>query len=396
MSAASIRPLTQRRASVAFAGCHITPGARAQALDAMASGWLSTGQRTQTFEQALATWIGARHAVAVSSCTAAIELALRALDLEPGSAVLTPTITFCGAIHAIVHAGLRPVLVDTDEETLTVNAESLTDARRHNPAAMVVQHMAGYPVPVRIMAAAAGLPVTRVVEDAAHGLGAEDHGQPVGTLESSTCFSFYATKNLPIGEGGAITTADAARVDRLRVMRQHGMSKDAWRRYEPGSDWRYGIETEGLKANFTDLQAAIGLGQLPHLASWQSRRAELADRYDEQLAEVPGVMLPPRPPAGRHAWHLYVIRVGAAYGRSRDSLAAALAERGIGTSVHFIPAHHFGYFQRLLGSDIGDLPVADRLADELLSLPLHPYLTDEDLDQVCAQITDLGRRGRDL
>jgi dTDP-4-amino-4,6-dideoxygalactose transaminase len=395
MSNASIRFVRERQAPVAFAGCRITPGARAQALDAMASGWLTAGQRTVTFEQAFATWVGAQQAVAVSSCTAALELALRALQLQPGAAVLTPTITFCGAIHAIVHAGLRPILVDTDEETLTVNAESLAISRRHHPAAMVIQHMAGYPVSVRTMADAAGLPVDRVVEDAAHGLGAEIDGQPVGTLESSTCFSFYATKNLPIGEGGAITTMDADRVDRLRVLRQHGMNRDAWRRYDAGSDWRYGVEHEGLKANFTDLQAAIGLGQLPHLAAWQARRAELADRYDTQLAEVPGLVLPPRPRAGRHAWHLYVIRVGARFGRSRDSLAAELDERGIGTSVHFIPAHHFGYFRRLLGNDIGSLPVADRLADQLLSLPMHPHLTDDDVDRVCAQIDALHSQRRD-
>jgi dTDP-4-amino-4,6-dideoxygalactose transaminase len=395
MSTASVRSLTERRGSVAFAGCRITPGARAQALDAMASGWLTAGQRTVTFEQAFAAWIGAEHAVAVSSCTAAIELALRSLALQPGARVLTPSLTFCGAIHAIVHAGLRPVLIDSDQETLTVNAESLYAQRRHHPAAMMIHHMAGYPVSVRDMADAAGLPVTRVVEDAAHGLGAELDGQPVGTLDSSACFSFYATKNLPIGEGGAITTTDEERIDRLRVMRQHGMSRDAWRRYEPGSDWRYGVESEGLKANFTDLQAAIGLGQLPHLSAWQARRAELADRYDEHLAEVSGIVRPSRPRGGRHAWHLYVVRVGTAYGRSRDSLAAQLGQRGIGTSVHFIPTHHFRYFQRLLGTEIGDLPVADRLADELLSLPMHPYLTDEDVDRVCAEIAALRGTGRD-
>lgn len=379
--------------TVAFASCRITPGARAQALDAMASGWLTTGMRTEMFERSLASWIGAHDAVAVSSCTAAIELSLRALGLAPGSPVLTPTLTFCGAVHAIVHAGLRPVLVDADEATLTVTPQAVTDAARvERPAAMVVQHMAGYPADVPALAEAAGLPMTRIVEDAAHGLGAMLGNRPVGTISHASCFSFYATKNLPIGEGGAITTADPDLAERLRVTRQHGMNKDAWRRYEPGAGWRYAVDQDGLKANFTDLQAAIGLGQLPHLAPWQVRRAELADRYDEQLRSVPGIILPPRPESGRHAWHLYVIRVQRSYGRHRDELAGELATRGVGTSVHFVPVHQFRYFRSLLGEEAPRLPVAERIADQLLSLPMHPHLADDDIDYVCTQIA--GLRGR--
>jgi len=377
---------------VAFAECHISPEAQQEAVRAMAGGWLTTGARTVRFEAELARWIGARESVAVSSCTAAIELALRALDLPAGSAVLTPVLTFCGAVHAIVHAGLRPVLLDVDEATLTVSAAEVErKARTVSPGALVVQHMAGYPVPTAELGQAAGLPVQRVVEDAAHGLGAEADGHPVGSLGSTACFSFYATKNLPIGEGGALTTSDPERADRLRVLRQHGMSRDAWQRYETGATWRYGVEEAGLKANFTDLQAAIGLGQLSHLTRWQDRRAAIAQRYDEQLREVPGLTLPPRPRTGRHAWHLYVIRVQPRYGRSRDELSARLADHGIGTSVHFIPVHRFSYFKRLLGDQTSALPVAERVGDQLLSLPLHPHLSDDAVDHVCAQIGSLRR-----
>ena len=376
--------------TVAFAGCHISAQAQAQALDAMSSGWMTTGRRTPLFEQALASWIGAPHAIAVSSCTAALELSLRALGLPRHSPVLTPTLTFCGAVQAIVHAGLKPVLVDADEATLTVNAAAIAEAAAHvHPSAMVVQHMAGYPVATPAMAAAAGLPVGRVVEDAAHGLGGAWGRETIGTMSAASCFSFYATKNLPIGEGGAITTADAALADRLRVMRQHGMSKDAWRRYEPGMSWRYEVEDDGMKANFTDLQAAIGLGQLPYLSGWQGRRAEVAERYTAQLGTVPGIVSAPVPRHGRHAWHLYVIRVQPEYGRSRDELARELADRGVGTSVHFVPVHRFGYFRRLLGEQADRLPVAERIADQLLSLPLHPQLSDQDVDYVTAQISEL-------
>jgi perosamine synthetase len=234
-----------------------------------------------------------------------------------------------------------------------------------------------------------------VVEDAAHGLGAQvgmaAGPATVGTLSGATCFSFYATKNLPIGEGGAVTTADPELRAYLQRSRQHGMNRDAWRRYRPGSGWRYSVDSDGLKANFTDLQAAIGRAQLTRLDDWQRRRAQLALRYDTALRNIAGIELPPRPALGRHAWHLYVIRVGARYRLTRDQLALALADRGVGTSVHFIPVHHFPYFRELLGSP--QLPVADRVFSSLLSLPLHPRLTFSDIDYVCAQIADLHRRG---
>lgn len=378
--------------TVAFAGCEIVPEARAAALAVLESGWVTTGPLTGDFESELARWTGAEHAVAVSSCTAAIELSLRALTLPPGTPVLTPTLTFCGAVNAIAHAGLQPVLVDVDEATLTMHPDDVAAAAQRSGArALVLQHMAGYPAPVAELTAAAGLSPDFVVEDAAHGLGSSVGDRAVGTLSRATCFSFYATKNLPIGEGGAVTTSDPELADLLLSMRQHGMTRDAWRRYGPGNRWRYSVDEDGLKANFTDLQAAIGSAQLRHLDAWQLRRAELAQRYDSALRDVPGITLPPRPTSGRHAWHLYVVRIGREYALDRDELSAELSARGVGTSVHFIPVHHLPYFRRLLGEP--RLPVADRVFPELLSLPLHPALTDADVDHVCALIADLGRKG---
>lgn len=384
-----------RTRSVPYARCHVVAEAHEAIESVLASGWLTTGPQTLAFEDEFAGLLGAPAAVAVSSCTAAIELALRALRLPPGAPVLTPTLTFCGAVQAIVHSGLQPVLLDTDERTLTVDPATVaTVAGRVRPQAMVVQHMGGYPVAIPALADAAGLPTGRVVEDAAHGLGGAVAGRPVGADSVAACFSFYATKNLPIGEGGAITTTDPGLAGVLREMRQHGMSRDAWRRYHPGASWRYDVAVDGMKANFTDLQAAIGRAQLGHLPAWQRRRAHLADRYDRALSAVPGVLLPPRPADGRHAWHLYAVRITAPYPLTRDALADALKSRGVGTSVHFIPVHQFTYFRALLGSDAcGNLPVADRVAEQLLSLPLHPWLTDSDVDYVCDQIADLGRAG---
>ncbi len=383
---------TTAQRKIPFAQCLIVPSARQAAADVLASGWLVAGEQTVAFERELGAWLGAEHTVAVSSCTAAIELSLRALRLPPGSPVLTPTITFCGAVQAIIHSGLKPVFVDLDEQTLTVAPRTVAEvAERVQPKAMVVQQMGGYPLSVRALAEAAGLPASAIVEDAAHGLGASG----VATDSGAACLSFYATKNLPIGEGGAIITSDPELAGRLTEMRLHGMSRDAWRRYRPGGGWRYSVEVDGMKANFTDVQAAIGRAQLTHLTDWQATRAALAARYDTRLAEIAGILPPPRPMTGRHAWHLYLIQVLPEFGMGRDELAEALAERGIGTSVHFIPVHHFPYFREVLGADAcAGLPVADRVFPRLLSLPLHPGLGNDDIDHVCAQLAELTRPAR--
>jgi dTDP-4-amino-4,6-dideoxygalactose transaminase len=367
-------------ARIPFAVTEVTPEAREAAARVLASGWVTTGPEVQAFEREFAAWLGAGHAVAVSSCTAAIELALRGLGLPPGSKVLTPVLTFCGAVHAITHAGHRPVFADVDPGTLM-------------PGTAETAAAAGAPAPVAELAAAAGLPLRRVVEDAAHALGTWVGEEAVGTLSRATCFSFYATKNLPVGEGGMVTTADAGLAEWLRGARLHGMSRDAWRRYLPGSGWRYSVEVDGLKANLTDLQAAIGRAQLRRLAGWQERRRELAERYDKHLAELPGVAAPwrPGPHQGRHAWHLYVLRVGPAYPLGRDALVDELARRGIDCSVHFIPLHHQPWFRRAWAEALwAGFPGADAASGQVVSLPLYPCLADGDVDRVCEAIAELG------
>jgi perosamine synthetase len=378
---------------IPFCRTEITPDAQQAALRVLAGGWVTMGAESVAFEEEFAAWVGAPHAVAVSSCTAAIQMALTALDLPPGSPVLTPTLTFCGAVQAIVHARLRPVLIDADDSTLVVSPAGVAAAaKRGGAAAMVIQHMAGYPVDSAELAAAAGLPVDTIVEDAAHSLGATIGGRPVGADARAACFSFYATKNLPIGEGGAITTTDGDLADRFRRMRLHGMSGDAWKRYHKSGSWRYTVADSGMKANFTDIQAAIGRAQLQALSRWQYRRAEIAARYDALLADVPGLRLPPRPLDDLHAWHLYIIRVSGEYGTPRDEVVEALSAAGIGTSVHFIPVHHQPYFRDLLGADeCAHLPVADAVFPELLSLPLHPGLSDADVERICETLADLRR-----
>ncbi|MFI7007320.1 DegT/DnrJ/EryC1/StrS family aminotransferase [Streptomyces sp. NPDC050145] len=376
---------------VSFASTLISQEAQQAAQRVLASGWVTTGRETARFEQEFATYVQARHAVAVSSCTAAIELALRALGLPPQSRVLVPTLTFCGAAEAIIHAGLRPALVDVDPRTGMPSPATVALAARTcgRPAAMIVLHFAGAPAPLAELAEAAGLPLSRVVEDAAHALGTFVGDRRVGALSGATCFSFYATKNLPIGEGGMVTTDDERTAAWIHRARLHGMSADAWRRNALGGNWEYTVEEAGLKANMTDVQAAIGRAQLHHLSGWQRRREAMADRYDDALRQVPGLLLPDRPAHGRHAWHLYVVRVQDAFEMSRDELVKRLAEARIGTSVHFIPLHHMEYFRHTAITPPGGLPGADELFPQLLSLPLHPGLADDAVDRVCAELARL-------
>lgn len=380
---------TAAQTRIPFARTEISAEAQAASARVLASGWITTGPEVVEFEREFAQLVGAEHAVAVASCTAAIEISLRALRLPRGAKVLTSTMTFCGAVHAIVHSGYEPILVDVNPQTLMPDAETVADAlRRSGPVdAMVVIHFGGFPAPVEQMAAAAGLPLTRVIEDAAHAIGTKVGDRWVGTISAATCFSFYATKNLPIGEGGMITTADPELADFARQVRLHGMSRDAWKRYLPGSAWRYQVDEAGIKANMTDVQAAIGRGQLLHFAEWQDRRRELARAYDRRLSQIAGLRTPPSPEEGEHAWHLYVVQLDGSFGVDRDTFIAQLSERGVDCSVHFIPIHHQPYFQRLLADQMKhSLPVADGVFQRIVSLPFHPGLTDDMVDRICEEI----------
>ncbi len=384
---------------VAFARTPLAPGVSDAVTRVLSSGWLTTGPEVGEFEREFAELVGAPHAVAVSSCTAALELSLRALGLPAGAAVLVPTVTFCGAVNAILHARLRPVLVDVEPATLMPDeATTAAAARRagHVAAAMVL-HFAGHPADTAALAAAAGIPEQLVVEDAAHAVGARIGGSAIGGgRTAAACFSFYATKNLPIGEGGMVTTANPAMADYVRRCRLHGMSRDAWRRYLPGAAWSYTVEDAGLKANMTDVQATVGRVQLTRFQDWQRRRAQIADRYDAALAGVPGIVRPSRPREGGHAWHLYVVQVLDEFGVTRDELMAHLADRGIGTSVHFAPMHRQPYLVRMLGADAApaNFPVAEDAAERYVSLPLYPDLRDEDVDRVCFEIAAVRRANR--
>jgi perosamine synthetase len=377
--------------AVPFTRPGICPEAGSAVLDVLSSGWVTTGEQVGEFEREFADYVGARYAVAVSSCTAAIELSLRSLGLARGAKVLMSTMTFCGAAAAIRHAGLTPVLADVDPVTAMPSEATVTTAARAAGGvdAMVVLHLGGLATDVDAMAEAAGLDLGHVIEDAAHALGAGWGERAVGTLSHATCFSFYATKNLAIGEGGMVTTDDPQLAEQVRTTRLHGMSKDAWRRYLPGGGWRYDVAVDGLKANMTDIQAAIGRAQLRHLDQYQAHRALAAHRYDEVLAGISGIDLPPRPTTGWHAWHLYAVRVRPDFGVARDDVIEGLLRRGIGSSVHFIPVHQLSWYGHECVLPPGGFPGADGVFEQTLSLPLDQVITTAEVDAVCGALAEI-------
>ncbi|MGD0945891.1 MAG: DegT/DnrJ/EryC1/StrS aminotransferase family protein [Candidatus Binatia bacterium] len=359
----------------------------AAVVETLRSGWLTVGPRTQQFERDFAEVIGCTHAVAVSSCTAALHLALDALDLRPGDEVITSTLTFTATGASILHAGARPVLADCTPDTLNLDPNDVARKVTSHTRAIVPVHFAGHPASMDEIQQIARQYRLAVIEDAAHALPASYRGHPVGTIGDVTAFSFYATKNLTTGEGGMLTTSDAPLADRLRTRRLHGMGRDAWRRYSADNSWRYDVTYPGFKYNMNDIAAAIGLVQLRRLPALHRRRRQLAALYDEMLADVPELDLPVTHSGVEHAWHLYVVRLRPQRLRiHRDELIELLKAEGVATQVHFIPLHLHSYYRDAFGYRSEDFPVASAAGERILSLPFFTLMSDDDVRYVATTL----------
>jgi len=362
----------------------------AAVVDTLRSGWLTVGPRTQEFEEEFARAVGAPHAVAVSSGTAALHLALDALDLEPGDEVITSTLTFTATGATIVHSGARPVLVDCTRDTLNIDPADVARKVTPRTRAVVPVHFAGQPAAMDEILDIARRHRLKVVEDAAHALPASYRGRAVGTIGDVTAFSFYATKNLTTGEGGMLTLTDATVADRLRSRRLHGMSRDAWRRYSVQGSWRYDVSYPGFKYNMTDLAASMGLVQLRRLPALHRRRQEIVALYDALLHDRPELEPLTVTPGVMHAWHLYVIRLRPEMLRiNRDALIELLKAEGISTGVHFIPLHLHSFYRDAFGCRAEDFPIASAAAETILSLPLFTLMSDDDARYVATTVRRL-------
>ena len=375
--------------NVAFARPDIGQAEIDAVADALASGWLTSGPRVDEFERRFADYVGAPHAVAVSSCTAGLHLSLLAVGVGPGAEVVTTPLTFCATANAVIHAGATPVFADVEPDTMNLDPDAVQEALTSRTAAILPVHFAGRPVDVQALDRLARDHDAYLIEDAAHALGASDQGIPVGAAGNLTCFSFYSTKNLTTGEGGMVTTAFADRAERVRVAGHHGLRQSAWSREAAGRSPDYDVVCPGFKYNMTDLQAAIGLQQLVRLPQLLARREAIWQRYDRGLAPFP-VSRPLAAAAGTtHARHLYTILVDPVEcGWSRDQLQRHLAARGVQTSIHFRSLHLHPYYAERFSLRRGMFPRAERISSQTLSLPLSSTLTDAEVDRVVGELAE--------
>jgi dTDP-4-amino-4,6-dideoxygalactose transaminase len=368
----------------------------AEVIDTLRSGWVTTGAKAKRFEHEFAALLGVRDALAVSSGTAALHLALRVLGVQSGDDVIVPAYTFTATAEAVTYLGARPILADVDPVTCNLRGEDVERARTPRTRAVLPVHIAGLPCDMEPILEVARTWRLAVVEDAAHALPAHDRGRRVGTFGDAAAFSFYATKNITTAEGGMLVVRDAAAAEEARILALHGISRDAWKRYTAAGHWRYEILASGYKYNLPDLAASLGLPQLRKLAHFHARRRELAARYDRGLAHLEAVERPPHaPPDAMHAWHLYMIRLRTGAVRiDRDGFIDELGARNVGTSVHFIPLHLHPYYQQAWGYRPGQFPGAETAWSRVVSLPLYPAMSDDDVDDVLTAVADVVRRHR--
>jgi dTDP-4-amino-4,6-dideoxygalactose transaminase len=366
------------------------------------SGWLTTAEKTFELEKRFSAFVGARYACAVNSCTAALHLALEALGVGPGERVFVPTMTFTASAEILRYLDAHPVFLDVEPGTNLITAGILEEAVRKHPGirTLIVVHYGGQAAPM-IRGDGKGIMDVcrrrgiRVVEDAAHAFPSRDGSRLIGSIGEATCFSFYANKTITTGEGGMLTTDDAALAARARIMRLHGMDRDIWSRFHSDKPaWEYDVVAPGFKYNMPDVNAAIGLAQLERAWELRAERERCARHYFKALEGIPGLELPAlRVPMEDHAWHLFPILLSPEARVGRDRMIEMLAGKGIGASVHYKPLHRMSYYRKTYGLDPEDFPNAERFWSGGLSLPIYPSLTDEELDCVCGALRDILRQG---
>jgi dTDP-4-amino-4,6-dideoxygalactose transaminase len=375
----------------------------AEVVDTLRSGWVTTGPKVKRFEEQFAQYVASNNALAVNSCTAGLHTALAASGVGPGDEVILPTFTFCATANVVVHLGAKPVLVDIGED-LEINVQALEAAVTPRTKAIMPVHYAGQACdldPIYSLAARHNL---IVIEDAAHAVGTTYQGMAIGSdalsslypqVRRATAFSFYANKNMTTGEGGMITTGDEELAKEMRILSLHGMSKDAWKRYSNSGSWFYEVVAAGYKNNMTDIAAALGIHQLRRLDSFIEARQKYALMYNVALAELDILETPIRHFDRNHVYHLYPIRLNPdALRIDRAEFIDELKKMNIGTSVHFIPVHLQPVYKETFGYQLGDLPTAERVYNRIVSLPLYPLMSEQDVFDVIEAIHHLASTHR--
>ncbi|HET7583469.1 MAG TPA: DegT/DnrJ/EryC1/StrS family aminotransferase [Gemmatimonadaceae bacterium] len=387
-------PPAARREFLPFARPTIGDEEIAELVDSLRSGWITTGPKVERFAAMFAEYVGARHATAVASATAGLHVALLAHGIGPGDEVITTPLTFAATVNLIVLVGATPVLADVDPRTLQVRVEEIERRVTPRTRAIIPVHFVGQPVdldPLIALGAARGI---AIIEDAAHAVGTEYRGRRIGSFPTTSVFSFHPNKNITTGEGGMVVTTDPEVAARVPLLVFHGMDRHAWKRFAREGSPRYDIALPGYKYNMMDIQAALGIHQLPRLEGFLETRRRLAERYQRALADLDALILPEAVPyPSRHAWHLYTPLVNTdALTIDRDRLMAELKARNIGTGLHYTAVHEFSYYRDRYGWRPDDFPAAHYVSERIVSLPLFPGLTEEDQDDVIAALHDVARR----
>ncbi len=364
---------------------------RDEVMDTLSSPWITTGPKTKRFEELLAFYLDAPGVLALNSCTAGLHVALVTLGIGPGDEVIVPAMTFCATANVVEHVGAMPVIVDVDPSTLCIDPLSVQKAINSRTKAIIPVHYAGHPADLDPLYKLADQHGLQIIEDAAHAIPTRYKGQLVGSRSNLAAFSFYATKNITTIEGGCLTGSTHL-LDKARIIGHHGMNRDAWKRFDKSGSWYYEVVLPGFKYNMTDVQAAIGLHQLRRLGGFQIRRREVVAAYEKAFSSCPSLQTPIECAYAESSWHLYVIRLRLNTLRiGRNAFIEAMKERNIGTSVHYLPVHMHPYYRDKYHYRAEDCPVAFDAFSRMLSLPLHPGLSNQDVKDVIDAVLGIVR-----
>jgi dTDP-4-amino-4,6-dideoxygalactose transaminase len=370
--------------AIPFHKAHITDDEINAAADAMRSGWLTMGKVTVEFEEKFKEYVGSPQSVSVNSATSALHLALKAIGLKQDDEVIMPTTTFVATAEVVTYFGGRPVLCDIDRNTHNIDVLKIEALITDKTKAIIPVHFAGQPCDMDEIYEISNRYKLRVIEDAAHALPSHYKGDRIGSLKGTdvTCFSFYATKTLTTGEGGMVTTSNTSYAENMAVNRLHGLSKDAWKRYDTKSSWQYDVIDNGFKYNTSDINSAIGLVQLAKQDLLRDKRLKIAEKYNNAFKDNEDIIIPFIKDDRYTSWHLYVIKI-----KERDEVFERLKELGIGCSLHFIPIHKHSFYKKKFNYNDVDYSVANKVFDESLSLPIYPDMTDLQVDHVISELT---------
>lgn len=380
---------------ISFHKPYITEEEITEVVDSLKSGWLTMGPKTVRFEEEFSRYIGAKHSIAVNSCTAALHLALKAINLQKNDEVIIPTMTFTATGEVVCYFGAKPIIVDVDRDTHNISVSEIEKAITSKTKAIIPVHFAGQSCDMDGIMQLAKSHELKVIEDAAHSLPAWYKNTKVGTIGDMTCFSFYATKTLSTGEGGMVTTENDEWAEKIKILRLHGIAKDAWKRYSRNGSWYYEVVEAGYKYNMTDIQAGLGIAQLKKLEWMWERRRDIAERYTDAFMSSECITCPTVKPDRISAWHLYVIKLNPeALKIDRDGFIEELKQQGISTSVHFIPLHRHPFYRNSFSLDGKKFANADWIYERSISLPIYPGMTEEEITKVIETVSETAKRFR--